>query len=177
MIEKSSFQDEIKRSLRTPQEVMEEEENLEIQRAKRCAQLDFSSLKKELTSMASNGRYLTYKGYIEVCADVKSCATDFFKRDVKTTHYKLGAFCYRCYSVCTCECKNMKMLKAYLDEIKRLTEPEGIEVKLVGECRDELYKATYAFDVPGEMRINGISNSRIDLRIGLNATMRIKTDN
>lgn len=67
-----SFRDEMKASLKTPQQVMNEKKNAELQKIKESANAEFERMKVELKRQASEGHYVDLSTRQIVHAEITS---------------------------------------------------------------------------------------------------------
>lgn len=170
-----SFRDELLASLKTPQEVAAEKETEAIREAKRNAASVFSLLVSKFKTNASQGNYWDDGTHKHLCIIVDdSHLGDYFNKSVKQVHERRGFFgndirTFACFSV---TCKNETLLNVYINELKRIASPDGIEVEPVA-IHYRVLEGDTVFSIPGGSKISCFDTSTHNIRFGIRARMTL----
>lgn len=141
-----SFKDELRATIRTPEQVRREKENTSVDIGKYCANKDYEEWKKEIIHNAKNGKYDSEEGKKCIKADVTHLQISFyikfrearFEYGFGNAKYERGIKYY---------IEDEVAFSTYKKEINRLAMDDDAYVQLKGKYIDE--GKTYYFDIPG----------------------------
>ncbi len=139
---KMSFRDEVKRIMKTPEEVAENERKEKIHEGMQYAQKDFKSLKDKIKSAAANGeaKYIDRKQVIQ--CDCYSVGLGMLTSCNNTN------CCCKIEQGIACNIKNSTSYNAFKEEIERLTREEEIQIEFRAIFKDDDGSVT-TFNIPG----------------------------
>ena len=170
-----SLRDEVRASLRTPQQVENEIPNADKYTIRRDAKDDFEKMKSALKSQAEAGKYRDYGSYKLVEGEIISGLARYVDMRRTPGSEKQGGFRSRThyYVDVNCTYKSKNHAEFYLKELDALTKEEGIEYQLIAIYDDKMNKREYRWPIPGSMRIENVINVVAGIYIHLKVSMKI----
>lgn len=148
-----SFQDELNRASRTPEDTANSEYNQKFADGIRSAEYDYPDIKKQLLEMANNGKYQIVNGKRRIVFYYKnnSIQYDFLLKRTETRLNKTlfnpkGSYADKLYYTPT----NRPHYEGYMKKLRELAEHDNIKVRTVGLYNYHNEKIQ-AFDVNGSL--------------------------
>lgn len=130
-----SFQDELNKASRTPEDVATTEYNENFTDGIYSAELDYPDIKEQLLKMANNGEYQMVNGKRRILFYYKnnSIQNDFLLKQTvthlnKTLFNPKGSRADKVYYTLI----NRPHYEGYMKKLKELAEPDNIKVRTVG---------------------------------------------
>lgn len=155
-----SFADDLNFVAKTPQQVADEKSKAAKKMGEIYAANDYDKIKQEFKDRASSGKYTEVDGkkYIEFEL-TKGHFTGLFK--VKSsTHIEKKLFGYKESSEISFMASNQEELSAYLSMLAKLSEKDGISLRLRGRHQVNQGSVQY-FSIPGRLVANGYSANEV----------------
>lgn len=123
----STFQDELYRNIKTPEQINKEQKELIIAQA----ELDYECIKHELMSKAKSGDYSKVNGKTYIYTNYNSMyLPDYILRDNQTTRRKKILFSgYDVNTNITYSIKNQEEYDLFLKTIRELAKEDDIEIE------------------------------------------------
>jgi len=170
-----SFGDELRASIRTPEQVANEIPDADKYTIRRDAKDDFEKMKGALKSQAEAGKYKDYGNYKIVEGEIISGLARYVDMRRTPGSEKLSGFRSRThyYVDVNCTYKSKNHAEFYLKELDVLTKEEGIEYQLIAIYDDKMNKREYRWPIPGSMRIENVINVVAGVYIHLKVSMKI----
>ena len=170
-----SFRDEMKASLKTPQQVMNEKENAELQKIKESANAEFERMKVELKRQASEGHYVDLGTRQIVHAEITSDIQKYCDIVTRKGMQRRGLFGNDTYSYVDviCTYSDQKYIDAYFKELDALVKPEEISYSVIAKYRDTVSNNVHTCMVPGNMRIHSFGIMASEVKICIRVSMQL----
>ncbi len=170
-----SLRDEVRASLRTPQQAINEIPDADKYTIRRDAKDDFEKMKSTLKSQAAAGKYKDFGSYKLVEGEIISDLARYVNIRKTPGSEKQGGFRSRThyYVDVNCTYKSKNHAEFYLKELGALTQEEGIEYQLIAIYDDKMNKREYRWPIPGSMRIENVIDVVAGIYIHMKVSMKI----
>lgn len=161
------FQDEIKKSLRTPEEAA----NAEIDAYVRY---DIDRMKQMLKYVALSGEYEECNGCTVIRTVIESYLEKYCRVSFKEEIIRKGFWGqdFSTYQIATCNYTDMKLVDLYLRKLGEKAEVEGIKFEVFAAYYDRVHQKEHTCPIPGRMRIQ--APGRGPVKICMKVSMTIK---
>lgn len=161
------FQDEIKKSLRTPEEVA----NAEVAA---YVGYDIDRMKQMLKYAALSGEYENGNGCTVIRTAIESYLKKYCRVSFKEEIIRKGFWGqdFSIYQVITCGYRDKKFVDLYLQKLREKTELEGIQFEVFATCYDIVHQKEHTCSIPGQMRIQ--APGWVPVKICMKVSMEIK---